>query len=90
MNTIASEELRFLGLLDQSHQWPSIYSFKFIVPATRGQELCELIPEAERVEERASSGGKYTAYTFHCPMGSGREVLSVYSRVKSINGLVSL
>jgi hypothetical protein len=90
METFASEELRLLDLLDQSHQWPSLYSFKFIVPATRGRELRDLIPEAERVEERASSGGKYTAYTFHCPMGSGREVLSIYSRVKSISGLVSL
>jgi len=79
-----------LSLLDNTHQWPSIYSFKFIVPAPKAKELEELIPEAEQVETRPSSGGRYMAYTFHCAMGSGREVLSVYSRVKGISGLVSL
>jgi hypothetical protein len=85
-----AEELRLLAVLDSTHKWPSMYSFKFIVPAVRGKELQELIPEAEQVEERPSSGGKYTAFTFHCAMGSGREVLSVYARVKSIPGIVSL
>jgi len=84
------EELRMISLLDTTHQWPSIYSFKFIVPAVRAKELQELIPEANQVEARPSSGGKYTAFTFHCPMGSGREVLAIYSRVKGISGLVSL
>lgn len=85
-----AEESRLMDVLDTTHQWPSIYSFKFIVPAVKGKELQDLIPEAEQVETRPSSGGKYTAYTFYCAMGSGREVLSVYSRVKSISGLVSL
>ena len=85
-----TQQSKFMELLDASHQWPSIYSFKFIVPAVRGKELESLIPEAEQVEARPSSGGKYMAYTFHCPMGSGREVISVYSRVQGIAGLVSL
>ena len=84
------EELRLMEVLDSTHKWPSIYSFKFIVPAIKGKELLELIPEAEQVEERPSSGGKYTAFTFHCAMGSGREVLGVYARVRGFPGLVSL
>ena len=84
------EEARLIAILDEHHKWPAMYSFKFIVPAAKGKELEALIPEAERMESRPSSGGKYTAYTFHCPMGSGREVMSVYARVKGIQGLVSL
>lgn len=87
---VQNEETRLLELLDTAHQWPCIYSFKFIVPSVRGKELESLIPEAEQVEARPSSGGKYTAYTFHCAMGSGREVMTVYSRVRGISGLVSL
>jgi len=83
-------DTKFRELLDSHHRWPCIYTFKFIVPAPRGKELEVLIPEAEQVEARPSSGGKYTAYTFHCPMGSGREVISVYSRVQGIPGLLSL
>lgn len=85
-----NDESRLLQLLESSHRWPCVYSFKFIVPAVRGEELKSLLPEAEQVEARPSSGGKYTAYTFHCPMASGREVLGVYARVQGINGLVSL
>jgi hypothetical protein len=87
---LSPEELRLLEVLDSTHKWPSMYSFKFIVPAEKAKELLALIPEAERVEERPSSGGKYTAFTFHCAMGSGREVLAIYARVKGIPGLVSL
>jgi hypothetical protein len=84
------EELRLIEVLDSTHKWPSMYSFKFIVPAVKGRELQELIPEAKQVEERPSSGGRYTAFTFHCAMGSGREVLDIYARVRGISGLVSL
>jgi hypothetical protein len=85
-----SEETRLMELLDATHKWPTIYSFKFIVPAARAKELEALIPEASQVEARPSSGGKYTAYTFHCALGSGREVIEVYARVRGIQGLVSL
>jgi hypothetical protein len=85
-----TDEIRLMNVLDSTHRWPTLYSFKFIVPAIKGQELESLIPEATQVETRPSSGGKYTAYTFHCAMGSGREVISIYSRVKGIQGLVSL
>jgi hypothetical protein len=87
---VPQEESRLIELLESAHRWPCVYSFKFIVPATRGDELKALVPEAEQVETRASAGGKYTAYTFHCPVGSGHEVLSIYSRVRGISGIVSL
>jgi hypothetical protein len=87
---VTQEETRLLQLLDERHSWPCLYSFKFIVPAAKGAELQSLIPEAEQVETRSSSGGRYTAFTFHCPMGSGREVLGIYARVRGINGIVSL
>lgn len=87
-----AEELRLLALLDEQHSWPSVYAFKFIVPEASVPALKDTLPEAERVDERASSGGKYTAFTFHCPVASGREVLDTYARVhgRGIPGLISL
>ena len=87
---MSQEQSRLLQLLDERHDWPCVYSFKFIVPVAKGEELRNLVPEAQQVEVRSSSGGKYSAYTFHCPMGSGREVLEVYARVQGISGIVSL
>lgn len=86
----STEELRLLAVLDSTHQWPTIFAFKFIVPANKGAELEALIPEADKKEVRPSSGGKYSAYTFHVPVGSGQEVLTIYARVRGIAGLVSL
>jgi hypothetical protein len=86
------EELRLLQLLDERHSWPSLYAFKFIVPQSGGDALRAAMPQAERVDTRVSAGGKYTAYTFHCAMGSSREVLEVYARVReaAVPGLISL
>lgn len=84
------EEARLVELLNGAHRWPTLFAFKFIVPMDTGKELVALIPEAHQTETRPSSGGKYIAYTFHCPMGSAKEVLEVYARVKGIRGLVAL
>lgn len=85
-----AEEARLLSLLDASHKWPSIYPFKFIVPVAKAKELEAMMKDAERTETRPSAEGRYMAYTFHCAMGSAREVLEVYAKVKGITGLVSL
>ena len=89
---MSPEENRLIELLDSRHEWPSLFAFKFIVPEASIPALREAVPEAEKVEERPSSGGKYTAFPFHLPMGSGREVLDVYARVRDreIPGLISL
>ncbi|MGZ3695776.1 MAG: DUF493 family protein [Bdellovibrionota bacterium] len=85
-----TEEARLIALLDAAHTWPSIYAFKFIVPAAKAKELEALIIEAISVETRPSAEGKYLAYTFQCPMASAREVLEIYARVKVISGVVAL
>ena len=81
-----------IQLLDERHQWPSLYPFKFIVPEAKGKELKAVFPEAHKIETRASSSGRYTSFTFHCSMGSGREVLDTYARVHALHipGLISL
>ena len=84
------EQQRLVSVLDETHQWPTLFAFKFIVPAQKGKELEDLMPEAHRVETRPSSGGKYTAYTFHCPVGSGREVISIYTRAQAVKGVMAL
>lgn len=85
-----TEELRLLAVLDATHQWPTIYAFKFIVPSAQAKEFEALIPEADKIEARPSSNGKYTAYTFHVPVSAGQDVLAIYGRVRGFPGLVAL
>lgn len=77
-------------MLNEVHSWPSLYPFKFIVPADQGKALEALMPPAERTEVKPSSGNKYLAYTFHCAMGSANEVLLIYAKVKTIKGVIAL
>jgi uncharacterized protein len=77
-------------ILNENYKWPAIFPFKFIVPAEKEAELKALLPQDVKIETRPSSGGKYQAYTFHVPVGSADEVLGIYSRVKSVSGLIAL
>lgn len=77
-------------LLNESHKWPVVFEFKFIVPAPKAAELKALLPECVKVEMRASSAGKYQAFTYHIPMGSADEVLEIYSRVRAVSGVIAL
>lgn len=78
------------NLLNEHHEWPTVFAFKFIVPAARAEELHVLLPEAVKTETRPSAGGKYHAFTFHVPVGSADEVLGIYARVKGIEGCIAL
>lgn len=87
---MSEEENRLIALLNETHNWPCLYAFKFIVPANKAKELEAAITQPVKVEVRPSGGGKYIAYTFHCAVSSAQEVLGIYSSVRGISGLVSL
>lgn len=78
------------ALLNESHKWPTVFAFKFIVPADKGEELRGLLPDCVRVETRPSSAGKYHGFTFHIAVGSAQEVLDIYAKVKQVSGLIAL
>ncbi|WP_285904966.1 DUF493 family protein [Pseudodesulfovibrio pelocollis] len=79
----------FESILDEHHQWPCPYVFKFIVP-TGNLPLLAALFESERLVTRESSGGKYTSVTLESTMCSGSEVMTVYRKASEIPGLVAL
>lgn len=87
---MAQNTEKMIELLNQEHQWPTIFAFKFIVPLQSSQALEKLFPEAHKMETRNSSGGKYVAYTVHHPVASAQEVLDLYARAQQIEGLLAL
>lgn len=79
----------FKEKLDQHHAWPSLYVFKFIVPAGKEQEVKKLFPLHEATE-RASKNGNYTSITVQMMMPSSDAVVEVYIKASKIEGLIAL
>lgn len=79
---------RLKELLDSEHQWPTRYTFKFIVSAERLGEVVEVLGEGVEVKE--SKGGKYVSVTLHAHMESSDAVIDIYQRVSVIEGVISL
>lgn len=75
--------------LDQHYSWPSLYTFKFIVPKGKEEEVKRLFPLHEAAE-RHSKNGNYTSVTFNMMMPSSNAVIEVYQKVSSIEGIIAL
>lgn len=80
---------QFRRMLDEYYEWPSPYTFKFIVPAVRLDELRELL-DGHELKTRASSKGKYVSVSLSPVMDSSDAVLRLYTRVNGVEGLVAL
>jgi uncharacterized protein len=84
-----NEITRLRDLLDQNHQWPTQYVFKFIVPEAKENELRVIFPVAE-ILTRSSKNGRYTSVTATLYMESSEEVLTIYRMASRIEGLIAL
>lgn len=86
------QEIKLRAQLDELHQWPSKYLFKFIVPnedATK-KELEGLFNTDAKITSRLSSKGTYSAYSVIIMGKSTDEVLSIYRNAGKIKGIKSL
>lgn len=79
----------FREQLDKLHAWPSLYTFKFIVPAAQADTVRQIFPN--HVSSSKKSGqGKYTSITFQMMMPGSEAVVRVYQAVAHIEGLIAL
>ena len=79
----------FKQQLDQEHQWPGWYLFKFIVPRAQEQEVKALFPE-ETVSVKPSSKGNYCSISAKVMMQSSEEVMKIYESAYQIEGILAL
>jgi len=77
------------SLLDDQHEFPCSYTFKFVVPADKIDTLENLVKEGSQ-SKRPSSSGKYISLTIVMDVDSSDHVVEVYERVQVIEGLISL
>jgi putative lipoic acid-binding regulatory protein len=79
----------FKDKLDEHHAWPSIYIFKFIVPAGKQDEVKKLFPFHDTTE-KLSKNGNYVSVTVQLMMTSSDAVVEIYVKASEIEGLIAL
>ena len=93
MSVVDEEFLRSLQKkLDETTEWPSVYMFKFIIPAdNRRIAMVEALFSAEaNITSKESSGGKYISITGKVVMLNALEVIEKYRSAAKIEGLIAL
>ncbi len=79
----------FKSALNDNHEWPCYYTFKFIVPKDKTREVLDLFAD-DPVSERESKSGRFISYTMEMHVESADHVLSLYNRVSHIKGVITL
>lgn len=86
---MSEKRAQFKEALDNHHQWPCPYVYKFIVPTENLDQLTDLFPEYETTT-RESKTGKYTSVTMTSTMCSADDVMEVYEKAATVPGVMSL
>jgi len=79
-------------ILDQQNQWPAIYMFKFIIPASDEKltELKQIFGESAQFSTRKSGKGNYVSVTIKEMMLDADSIFHRYHSASSIEGIISL
>ena len=84
------ESLRSLqAKLDECHQWPCRFMFKFIVPQEKTGELTAFFADRP-FTTRPSKNGRYVSFTAELEMQSSGEVIALYREAGKIEGIMAL
>jgi hypothetical protein len=79
--------------LSQSTTWPSLYMFKFIVPA-QNEKIAQVEglfnTEEAQIQLRQSRKGNFVSFTAKEMMISPEKVIERYVEAEAIEGLISL
>ncbi|MEM6642181.1 MAG: DUF493 family protein [Bacteroidota bacterium] len=83
------DEIAFKEKLENTHVFPGKYIFKFIVKPVFEKKVIALVADAE-IKVKPSSANKYRSITLTKNMASSEEVIDVYKRAYSIEGIIAL
>ncbi|MFK8138250.1 MAG: DUF493 family protein [Bdellovibrionales bacterium] len=72
----------FKQLLEDKHEFPGPYTFKFVVKSEKLDELLAIVP-MEKCDFKKSRNGKYTSVSYTDTMPTSDSVVDLYERVKS-------
>lgn len=80
---------KFKALLDDQMVWPDYYSFKFVVKSGHKDSLLEILEE-HSITERQSKNGNFVSITSRKLVHSSDDVVEVYQKASTIEGILSL
>lgn len=83
------DEQAFKEKLEENHNFPGPYIFKFIIRPEYQHQVESLLEGAE-IRLKPSSGNKYLSVTMQKEMASSQEVVDVYKEAYKIEGIISL
>lgn len=75
--------------VEQEHEFPGEYVFKFIVPGSQKEQITNLMPAGD-ISFRESSNKKYVSITARVLLNSSQDVLDVYMKAYKIDGCIAL
>jgi len=90
MNINDIESLR--NSLNQLHQWPSVYLFKFVIlnEPKKIEQLRAIFTDPGKHVVKPSKNGKYISFSITEVMTSAESVIEKYQQVGEIEGVISL
>jgi putative lipoic acid-binding regulatory protein len=86
---MAVDRQNFIDLLNDNHDFPTEYVFKFVMPMTSEKLASEMFADCE-VSHKLSKSGKYISFTVTVQAESAEHVVAIYERAQSIPGVMSL
>lgn len=79
----------FREKLDNEYNWPSLYTFKFIIPKGKKDEIAKLFPQHDIVE-KPSSNGNYISLTIKVMAQSSKTIIEYYVKASHVKGVIAL
>ncbi len=78
--------------LNEQTDWPTVYMFKFIIPADNHKmaQVNELFGETAQITTRASKKGNYLSLSAKEVMIDAESIIQRYKRAEKIEGIISL
>ena len=83
------DEQAFLKKLEETHQFPEDYTFKFIVKQEHQKAVEKLVASA-KISLKLSKKKNYVSVSLSANMQSGQEIIEVYKRAQSIESIIAL
>ncbi len=83
---------RLREALNQEHNWPSVFMFKFVLPndEVRISKLKQVFGETASFTSRTSGKGNYISITVHEMMLDADSIFIRYTEASRIEGIISL
>ena len=79
----------FRDKLENEYEWPALYTFKFIVPQDKIEDVRKLFANHD-ISERKSSKGSYISLTSRIMAESSDHIIDIYVAANEIEGIIAL